>query len=245
MRIPLHRASVAGLSAILLWIAGLAVWATNVPPQSTDREVVDAYTDHLPQALARGFLVHAAAGVALLIVVRVLASRPGASPWLLRLGVVAAVLPVVQFAIEIVLVAAVHGDDVGLAGTTFDAVHRLDGVKMLAQAGFVVADAAAWSLAARSPRTVRGWGGAAAVLLVVSGVGFLVSSGPLSDVAALSLPGLLVWVALRGVLVARSVGTDATGSAADPAAASSTEVVASPAAASPAEVVAPAAGSTA
>jgi hypothetical protein len=87
---------------------------------------------------------------------------------------------------------------VATADTLFDALNRLDGLKLVVLAGVAVA-----AVRLDLPGWVRRLGLPLAATLLVSGVGFLLLDSGLATVAAPALFLLLVWVAASGVAASR------------------------------------------
>jgi hypothetical protein len=105
--------------------------------------------------------------------------------------------------------AAVPGHATGQAGTLFEAVNRLDGVKMFALAVLALAGAAlagkagVAGKAALLPRWLRYAGGALAATITVSGIGYLLLIGTLAPMAYVAGVLLLVFVTGTGVALGR------------------------------------------
>ena len=202
--------AVAGVAYLLAWVAGLAVWPSNLDVAATGSQVVTAYTGHRGVAMTQSLLVHGVAAVALVIVVLALgqAARRRDAEQLARAtvvaGVSAAVVSLLQCALGLLLAGwAVPDGDSGQAGLLFAAINRLDGVKMLALAAMAASGAAL----VRRTRLLPGWlgylGALLAVALVVSGIGYLLLSSTLAPAAFVSGLLLLVWVTAAGISLGR------------------------------------------
>jgi hypothetical protein len=119
-------------------------------------------------------------------------------------GAGAAAVSLLQCALGVALAGwAVPAGAPGRAHLLFEAVTRLDGVKMLALA---VLAAAAAHLAGRAgplPGWLRPAGIALAATLTGSGIGYLLLNPALAALAYLSLPLLLIWVTSVGLALSR------------------------------------------
>jgi len=197
---------VAGIAFVLAWVAGLAVWPSNLDPAASAAQVIAAYGGSQLVAMAQSLLVHGAAAVALAVVAVALgreASRRGAGP-LVRVamgaGLAAVALSLVQCGSGLLLAGwAVPARNAGAALTLFDLVGRLDGLKMFALAVMAASGAA---LALRNgvlPRWVGVLGILLAAALCVSGVGYVLLRSGLAQAAFVSGPLLLLWVLSAGV----------------------------------------------
>jgi len=195
----------AGVAYVAAWIVGLAIWPSNVAITDSSREVVNVYGAHQGVGVAQFLLVEGVAAIALAFVVVAVAraaDHAGAaapSRLILAAGLTACLVSLVEAVLGVVLLtslaspAHVHG-----AGEVFDAINRLDGVKMLLLAT-VITTAVLARHVLRLPRWLSATGVLASVALVVSGVGYLTLDGALASAAFLSLPLLLVWVSGTGV----------------------------------------------
>jgi hypothetical protein len=198
--------AVAGVTYLVAWVAGLAVWPSNLDVAASGSQVVAAYTGHRGVAMTQSLLVHGLAAVALAVVVLALgqaARRRDGGPLgrtMVVAGIGAAVVSLLQCALGLLLAGSVVPDgDSGRAGSLFAAVNRLDGVKMLALAIM----AATCAALVRRTRLLPAWlgylGFLLAVALVVSGVGYLLLSSTLALTAFVSGALLLVWVTAAGI----------------------------------------------
>jgi hypothetical protein len=198
--------ALAGVAYVVAWVAGLAVWPSNLDVNASGSQVVAAYSGHQGAAMTQSLLVHGVAGVALAIVVLAIgraARRRDAGPLgpvMVVAGVGAAVVSLAQCALGLLLAgSAVPDGDSGRAGSLFAAVNRLDGVKMLALAVMAASGAAL----VRRAHLLASWlgyvGALLAVALVVSGIGYLLLSSTLAPAAFVSGPLLLLWVAGAGI----------------------------------------------
>jgi hypothetical protein len=198
----------AGVGYLTAWVAGLAVWPSNLAVDATSAQVTAAYQAHQAVAAVQYLLVEGLAGIllgaVLTAVLRATAGGPrlaGVRPAAV-LGAVAVVISLAQCVLGLLLVAA--ASDASRAGTLFALINRLDGVKMLALAG-----AAAWLAARRGlarrdtgalmPRWLKGAAGLAAVALAGSAVAYLLLASSLAGLVYLAGPLLLLWITATGV----------------------------------------------
>lgn len=200
----------AGIAFVAAWVTGLLVWPSNLDVAASGRQVVSAYAGHEGVTVAQYVLVEGLAAIALGAVVLALgrAARPHGAVRLGAVAVLAGLGAVVVSLVECVLglllaIVVVPNGEGGRAGTLFDVINRLDGVKMLALAAAALAGVGLARRAAVLPR----WLGYVAVLLAVamvaSSVGYLLLNNTVSQTAAVSLGLLLVWVAGTGVTLGR------------------------------------------
>jgi hypothetical protein len=213
-QLPLAGAGLAGLVYVAAWIAGLAIWPSNVAITDSSREVVNVYGAHRTVGFTQFLLVEGVAAIALVFVIVAVARAAGhagavaPSRFILGAGLTACLVSVVEGVLGVVLVTSLASPArVHRAGEVFDAINRLDGVKMLLLATVITTAA----LARRElglPRWLSATGVMASLALLVSGVGYLALDGDLADAAFLSLPLLLIWVAGTGVALGRRQAED-------------------------------------
>jgi hypothetical protein len=145
------------------------------------------------------------------------------SRFILGAGVTACLVSVAEGVLGVLLATSLASPaHVSRAGEVFDAINRLDGVKML-----VLATVIATAELARRELGLPRWLSAAGVItslaLVASGVGYLALDGALASAAFVSLPLLLIWVSGTGVALGRREAKDeAAGSTQSPAAITTT-----------------------
>lgn len=199
----------AGYTHAAAWIVGLAV-ARGATPEvgDTHARIATAYADRPVQAIAQALLVHGVAAVGLVVVGSGLlgwAGRTGNATarfagWA---GTTAAALASVQLVLELIAVSGADPASPGRTGVLFEAVQRVDGIKMFALAAL----AAAACTASRRGSLLRRWeavtGWALAATITASGIGYLLPSTALTPMAFVSLPLLLVWIAALGAALGR------------------------------------------
>lgn len=152
---------------------------------------------------AQFVLVEGIAAIALAVVVVALAraigrAAPDRSRLVLVTGLTACLISIVQCAVGVVLATSLASPaHVDAADDVFDAINRLDGVKMF----FLAALIATAALARRelgTPSWLRGVSLLAILALLISGVGYLILDDLFANAAFASLPLLLVWVSATG-----------------------------------------------
>ncbi|MFD7440113.1 hypothetical protein [Streptomyces sp. NPDC059909] len=199
----------AGYTHAAAWILGLtAAWGATPEVGDTHARIAIAYADRPLQAIAQALLVHGVAAVGLAAV------GSGLLGWARRTGVAAArfagwtgtaaaALAFVQLVLELIAVSGADPASPGRTGALFEAVQRVDGVKMFALAAL----AAAACVASRHGTLLRRWeavtGWALAATITASGIGYLLLSTALTPMAFISLPLLLVWIAALGAALGR------------------------------------------
>lgn len=194
---------VAALAYIGCWIIGLTMFPAAPALDEPAGAVVDFYARHATASALQAGLVHGVAAIALLAVVLALRAR-GVTGAAVRAGVAAVALSLVQFALEVVRAIEAGGQNPTTVDGLFDAVNRLDGVKMIALAVMVAASRRAVRVA--GVHVARGFGIVApstAAALVVSGVGYVVLDPTIAMAAFVSLPLLLISVGTIGWSLSR------------------------------------------
>ena len=217
-RIPL----VAGIGFTVSWVTGLALPVPILDVTAPAAEIISRYGPHLTAvqvqfALTEGLpaLGLAVVGWALALVVRrsgsVAGARTGRARVIAAAGTVAAVISVTQYALGVILAgSAIPGDAAGESSSLWQAINRLDGVKM-----FALAVLAGATVTLARPRGSRGSGGvlphwlqyasvALAVTITVSGVAYLFLIQALSPAAYVAGVALLAWVTGVGVSLGRA-----------------------------------------
>ena len=200
---------IVGVGYALSWIAGLSVPAPSPRFSASGSEIVTALAGHgtsvaLQFALTEGL---PAAGIAVITVTLARAARSRgaarASEVALISGMAAAVISLLQFVIGMALVATTAP---ATAHLLFQAVDRMDGVKMLALAVLGAAGASASGRAGTAvlPRWLRYSGAALAVSIAASGVVYLLLLENLAFLAGPALIALLVFVAGTGITLGRA-----------------------------------------
>ena len=212
---PLAGAALAGLVYVGAWIVGLAIWPSNVAITDSSREVVNVYGTHRTVGVAQFLLVEGVAALALVFVLVAVARAAGhagavaPSRIILGAGVAACLVSVAEGVLGVLLVTSLASPaHVSRAGEVFDAINRLDGVKMVLLAAVITTA----TLARRElglPRWLSAAGVMASLALVASGVGYLALDGALASAAFVSLPLLLIWVSGTGVALGRREAKDA------------------------------------
>jgi hypothetical protein len=170
--------------------------------------VVAGYAGHEVAGIAQFVLTEGVAAVCL-AVVALAVGRAGRHSGLGRLtavtGLVAAALSLAQGVLGAYLVgwlAPAGRSDA--AGTVFETINRVDGVKLFVLAVMAAAGVGLARRAGVLPRWLGYVGLALAVAMVASGVGYLLLIGAAAQAAYVSLPLLLIWVTGAGLALART-----------------------------------------
>ena len=224
MDLPVNRrrlltvTGVAGIGYALSWIAGLSVPAPSPKLTASGTEIAAALAGHGTAVAAQFALTEGlpAAGLAIVSIALARAARRSGAAAAARValiaGVAAALISLLQFALGAVLAGTASP---GTAHLLYDAVNRLDGVKMLALAVLGLAAAASGVL----PRWLRYTGIALAITITASGVAYLLLLlPPPQSLAILAVPAgvlLLVFITGAGIALGTSPGKPSRG---DPAA---------------------------
>ncbi|HXT91166.1 MAG TPA: hypothetical protein VN714_18090 [Trebonia sp.] len=194
---------IVGVAYVVTWVVGLTVWPVNLALNATAAQVAASHRAHPAAASVQYLLIE---GLAALLFGTVLAyllrtNRDRVSGHIVGpavLSAVAVLTSLAQCVIGLLVTAAATGGHGASSGPLFEALNRLDGVKMLA-----LAAAATWLAATRPviPRWLRGVTVLLALSLIASGYAYLTLSNALGWTAFVSGPLLLAWVASAGIAV--------------------------------------------
>jgi hypothetical protein len=196
---------VAGIGYALSWIAGLSVPAPSPKLTAPGAEIAAALAGHGTAVAAQFALTEGlpAAGLAIVSIALARAARRSGAAAAARAALIAggaaALISLAQFVLGAVLAAT---STPGTAHLLYDAVNRLDGVKMLALAILGLAAAASGVL----PRWLRYTGIALAIAISASGVAYLLL---LQNLASLAVPAgvlLLVFITGTGITLGTAAG---------------------------------------
>jgi len=190
---------ITGIGYTLSWAAGLAVPAPSPRLSASGAEITAALAGHGTAVAGQFTLTEGLPAAALAIVSIALAraarrsAAAAAGRAALLAGLAAALVSALQFVLGLVLAQTATA---GPADALYDAVNRLDGVKMLALAILGLAGAASGAL----PRWLRYTGITLAVTITASGVAYLLLAAGL---AVLAVPaGVLLLVFITGTGIA-------------------------------------------
>lgn len=195
---------------LVFWVLALTLWSGARSIDLSPEAVVALYGGAPFQASITLVFSEGLAAVPLLIVLIAIASevrRHGASSagWaVLATGAAAVAVSLTECVLGLLLtLAAAPAHDAVAAVRLFDALNRLDGVKMLllAAAALFTSVGPAWRVRAL-PIWLRVIGVALAVAIVTSGVAYLFLIAPLAIAAYASLPLLLLWIAGSALFLA-------------------------------------------
>ena len=199
---------ITGIAYTLSWIAGLAVAAPSPKLTASGAQIAAAFAGHQTAVAVQFALTEGlpAAGLAIIAVALARAARrsgaAAAARAALLAGAAAALISLLQFVLGAVLAGTASP---GTAHLLYDAVNRLDGVKMLALAVLALAGAASRVL----PRWLRYTGIALAIAITASGIAYLLL---LQGLAILAIPSgvlLLVFITGTGIVLGTSANKPA------------------------------------
>jgi hypothetical protein len=205
---PLHRVprrrlltvtGITGIAYTLSWIAGLAIAAPSPKLTASGAQIVTALAGHQAAVTSQFALTEGlpAAGLAIIAIALARAARRSGAAQAALAGVVAALISMLQFALGAVLTGTASP---GTAHLLYDAVNRLDGVKMLTLAILGLAAAVSGVL----PRWLRYTGITLAIAITASGIAYLLL---LQNLAILAIPAgvlLLVFITGTGIVLGTS-----------------------------------------
>jgi hypothetical protein len=196
---------VAGIGYTLSWIAGLSVPAPSPKLTASGAEITAAFAGHGTAVAAQFALTEGlpAAGLAIVSIALARAARRSGAAATARVALIAggaaALISLLQFVLGAVLAGTTTP---GTAHLLYDAVNRLDGVKMLALAGLGLAGAAS----GRLPRWLRYTGIALAIAIAASSVAYLLL---LQGLAVLAVPaGVLLLIFITGTGITLGTSTN-------------------------------------
>jgi len=206
---PIHRVprrrlltvtGITGIAYTLSWIAGLAVAAPSPKLTASGAQIAAALAGHQTAVAAQFALTEGlpAAGLAIIAIALARAARrsgaAAAGRAALIAGGAAALISLLQFVLGAVLAGTASP---GTAHLLYDAVNRLDGVKMFALAVLAPAGAASRVL----PRWLRHTGIGLAIAITASGIAYLLLLQSLAILATPSGVLLLVFITGTGILL--------------------------------------------
>jgi hypothetical protein len=209
-----------GIGFTVSWVCGLALPVPNLAVTASAAEVLAKYGPHLGMVQAQFALTEGLPAIGLAVISLALAllarrSGPGAEAGARRArviavaGTVAAVISVTQYALGVMLAGwALPDHAAGRSGGLWEAINRLDGVKMFALAVLASAAVALTAPTGPLPRWLRYASLTLAASITVSGVAYLFLIQDLSWAAYVAGAALLVWVTGMGVALGRIPGRD-------------------------------------
>ncbi len=199
------------------WVAGLALPVPNLAPTASAAEIIARYGPHQALVQAQFALTEGLPALGLAVVAFLLAgvarrsgSAAGAATGRTRArvltaaGTVAATISVAQYALGVMLAGWAQSDNTaghaaGHASALWQAVNRLDGVKMFALTGLAAAAVALTAPSGPLPRWLRYASLTLAVSIAISGVAYLFLIQDLAFMADVAGLALLVWVTGMGL----------------------------------------------
>jgi hypothetical protein len=196
----LTSTGVIGIAYTLSWIAGLSIAAPSPKLTASGAEITAALAGHGTAVATQFALTEGlpAAGLAIISIILARAARYSGAVTAARFaaaaGVAAALISLTQFVLGVVLAGTTAP---GTAHLLYEAVNRLDGVKMLTLAILGAAGAASGLL----PRWLGYAGIALAIAITVSGVAYLLLLPGLAIAAAPALVLLLIFITSTGIVL--------------------------------------------
>ena len=208
---PLRNGLTAvGIGYTASWIVGLSVWPSNLSVTSTKAQILAAFSAHQAMATIQYLLTEGLPAFGIAIVSLALGRMMRRTGALRRarvvstVGVLAAAVSLVQTVLGVILTeSAVPAGDLNRAGLLFEAVNRLDGVKMFLLAALALSAHALFRRGAL-PIWLGRTGLVLAVAITASGVGYLLLNPTMALFAWVSLPLLLVWITGSAVALGRA-----------------------------------------
>jgi hypothetical protein len=192
---------VTGIAYTLSWLAGLAVAAPSPKLTASGASITAALAGHQAAVALQFGLTEGlpAVGLAVISIALARAARHAGAAAHARIAVIAglaaALISLVQFVLGVVLAWTANS---GPAHLLYEAVNRLDGVKMLALAIFALAGATSGAL----PRWLRYTGITLAIAITASAVAYLLLLPGLAALAYVSGPLLLLFITGTGITLA-------------------------------------------
>jgi hypothetical protein len=217
----------AGIGFTVSWVSGLVLPVPSLAPTAPTAEIIDKYGPHLAMVQAQFALTEGLPAVGLAVVAFALAGvarRSGSAASAASVagiatgrararviavaGTVAATISVAQYALGVMLAgwalsADTAGHAAGHASALWQALNRLDGVKMFALAVLAAAAVALTAPGGPLPRWLRYASLALAASITVSGVAYLFLIQALTPMAYVAGVALLVWVTGMGLALGR------------------------------------------
>jgi len=211
-------AGVTGIGYTLSWVGGLSIKAPSPKFTASGSAIVTALSGHGGAVLSQFALTEGLPAVGLAVVSLALARAArgsgarrnrahldgggrGGARWAGRAAAVAGLTAAAISALQFVLgVALTRAAAPVAAHLLFEAVNRLDGVKMLTLAVLGLAGAATAAL----PRWLRGTGIALAAAITVSGVVYLLLLSSMWLAAGPALVLLLIFITGTGLVTGRA-----------------------------------------
>lgn len=189
--------AVTGIAFALSWIIGLAIPAPSPRLAASGSTVLAAFAGHGGQAVSNLVLTEGLPAVGLAVIAAYLAPHTRHPRWVLGTGIFAAVVSLTQCVLGIALTRATTP---ATAHLLWEAVNRLDGVKMLAIAVVALAAGAAATL----PRWLRWLGVALGISITASAVTQLFLLDSLAWLPYVAGVVLLTFIPASGIVLGRA-----------------------------------------
>jgi hypothetical protein len=188
---------VTGIAFTLSWIIGLAIPAPSPRLTASGATIVTELAGHGGQFVANVILTEGLPAIGLAVISAYLARHTRHPRWVLGAGVFAAVVSLTQCALGLALARATAP---ATAHLLYEAVNRLDGVKMFAIAAVALAAGAAATL----PRWLRWLGIALGISIAASGVAYLFLLDSVAWLAYVAGMLLLIFIPAAGIVEGRA-----------------------------------------
>jgi hypothetical protein len=186
--------AMTGIGFTLSWIIGLAIPAPSPRLTASGTTILAALAGHGGQVAANFVFTEGVPAIGLAVMSVYFARHAG---WVLGAGVFAAVISLTQCVLGIALARATAP---ATAHLLYEAVNRLDGVKMFAIAAVALAAGATVAL----PRWLRYLGDALGISIIASGVAYLLLLDSLAGLADVAGALLLVFIPAAGIVLGRA-----------------------------------------
>ena len=186
-----------GIAFTLSWIIGLAIPAPSPRLTASGATIQAALAGHGGQVMANFVFTEGLPALGLAVISVYLARYTRHPRWVLGAGGFAAAVSFTQCVLGIALARATAP---ATAHLLYEAVNRLDGVKMLALAVLALAAAAATLL----PRWLRWLGVALGISITASGVAYLFLLDSLAWLAYVAGVLLLAFIPAAGIVLGRT-----------------------------------------
>lgn len=188
---------VTGVVFTLSWIIGFAIPAPSPGLTASGASILPALAGHGGQVVANFVFTEGLPAFGLAVISVYLARHTRHPRWVLGAGVFAAVISFTQCVLGITLARATAP---ATAHLLYEAVNRLDGVKMFAIAAVALAAGTATML----PRWLRWLGIALGISITASGVAYLFLLDSLAWLAYVAGVLLLAFIPAAGIVVGRT-----------------------------------------
>jgi hypothetical protein len=189
--------AVTGIAFTLSWIIGLAIPAPNPRLDASGTTILAALAGHGGHFAASYALTAGLPAFGLAVISAYLARQTRHPRWALGAGAFAAVVSPTRFALGI---AVARATTPATAHLLYEALNRVDGVKMFAIAALALMAGAAAALS----RWLRWLGAALGITIIASGVAYLFLLDSVSWLAYVAGVLLLIFIPAAGIVLGRA-----------------------------------------